>query len=668
MHLESSGSESDEGRIDSGLCEATGRPSTIPAASGARRASGFAIENTFGSLAVPQVPVAIIAALLCHALLAPVASGQPTITEQLVLSGAVEGVAGGRVTIRDESGSRHEVRVQKAGEQGVPLADGRLLAFPAEVRITGPVDPAKLKPGQIVRFRTQLSSRGVADGELAELALVDAADAAIGVAWPHGPPAGANKAEGVVTASVLRASRTRLAVELPASQPFPKKTVIFCSLADGIRASLESHDLKRLEPAATISRLEAVRLDTGDVVAKLLVADNPAAKAVTPKGDDVLENKYRSLSDKPPAAPRLVRSPHFAFITDIPDREWAVLRDKLERMVELLEQFFGRKSTGVVEGFIVRDLGVWPAGSLEEPAGVEKIRHREGVCFNSTLGGQRRACLYSCDDHGVIQHECVHGFCHMTFGSTGPTWLSEGVAELGNSWREGDTAVDIDPRVMGYLQNARPRRRLGEIAVPGRSAAGSWQDYAWRWALCHLLAYNPNYADRFRPLAVALMEERPDASFETTYGPVADQVAFEYDRFLESVGNGYRADLTAWPWTARFRPLASGSSLTAKAKARAGWQASGLAVEKGISYDVQAQGTWRTAPAGAACDADGDTDGRGRLVAVVFHDFTLTQAIPLGSETTFSAPVAGQLFLRCDDDWTQLSDNEGELAVTFSRP
>jgi hypothetical protein len=31
------------------------------------------------------------------------------------------------------------------------------------------------------------------------------------------------------------------------------------------------------------------------------------------------------------------------------------------------------------------------------------------------------------------------------------------------------------------------------------------------------------------------------------------------------------------------------------------------------------------------------------------------------------APTAGQLFLRCADDWTQLADNEGELTVTISR-
>ena len=598
--------------------------------------------------------------------LASQALAQVSIVERLSLTGTVEAVAGPRLTVRDDSGTRHEVRVQKPGEPGVPLADGRLLAFPAEVTITGVVDAAKLKPGKVVRFRTQLSDKGVADAELAAFTVVDAADATIGVAWPHGPPAAKETTDCVVTAAVLRASRTRLAVELPAGQPFPKKTVVVCRLTDDVRATLESRDLKRLEPGASVSRLEAVRLDSGDVVAKALVAQNPVATSVASKGDEALENKYRSLSDTPPAEPRLVRSPHFAFQTDVSDREWAVIRDKLERMVNVMEQFFGRKAGGLVEGFIVRDLAAWPAGALEEPMGLEKIRRREGVCFNTSVGDLRRAQLYSCADHGVIQHECVHGFCHLTFGSTGPTWLSEGVAELGNHWRDGDISVRLDPRVMAYLQNASPKRTLAEIAGPGREPAGTWQDYAWRWALCYLLANNPNYADRFRPLAVALMEGRPGVSFESVYGPVAREVSFEYDHFLATVGDGYRADLTAWPWKSRARPLAPGSGARAKVKAAAGWQTAGVSVQAGAPYAIDAAGTWRTAEAGSPCDANGDA-GRGRLVGVVFHDYAISPPIPLGVAAEFTAPCDGQLLLRCDDDWTQLADNDGQIEVTITR-
>ena len=117
-------------------------------------------------------------------------------------------------------------------------------------------------------------------------------------------------------------------------------------------------------------------------------------------------------------------------MTDISDRQAKILLDKLETMATLLTRYFGRGPKTRVEGFIVRDLSVWPEGVLTEPAGIAKIREGAGICFTSSLGNQRRATLYACDDHGVIQHECTHGFCSLAFGSTGPTWLAEGIAEL----------------------------------------------------------------------------------------------------------------------------------------------------------------------------------------------------------------------------------------------
>ena len=599
------------------------------------------------------------------------ARGQVSIVERLAIEGTVESVAGGRVTVRDAAGKRHEVRVQPQGERGVPLADGRLLEFPADVRVTGGFDVAKLKPGQVVTFAGRLNRLGKSDGELAAITLIDAAGATIGVTMPDEPEKAAEFAACTVTAAVKTAGKGRIVVELPQDKAFHRKTVLPFKVAEDATTRLESGDLKRIEPGATVTRLEAVRLSSGDIVAKTLVVETAAAAAVKEKGDEKLANKYRALSDEPKQEPRLVRSAHFAFLTDVSDREAKIIIDKLERMAGLLEKYFGRGPAGPIEGFIVRDLAVFPPGTLTEAAGVAKIREGAGVCFNLRLGNQRKATLYSCADHGVIQHECTHGFCHMTFGSTGPTWLAEGVAELGNYWKEGEAAVDVEPGVMGYLQKAQPKRGLLEIAVPGRTPSGTWQDYAWRWALCHMLAFNPNYADRFKPLAIALMEEQPGVSFESVYGPVAKQVSFEYDQFLRHVGNGYRADLAAWPWKARFRKLQAGGSLGAKVKARAGWQASGLEVAQPGTYAFEAAGTWQTAAAGDPCTAAGDAAGRGRLEGALLAEtdagFTLSDPFALGEKGAFSAPAAGRLVLRCADDWTQLGDNDGEVEVTLRR-
>jgi hypothetical protein len=615
-----------------------------------------------------RVMVSIAACLV--ACLASVAMGQVRVVGKVTLGGTVETVTRDGLTIRDADGKRQEVRVHGPNEPGVALSDGTLLSSPAKVRVTSEFPASGLKPGQIVRFRCRMDSSGKMDGGVASLNVLDGGSATLGVVTIEpgkDDPKSKEAIEREVTATVKTALAKRIVVELPRDSAFNRKTAITCPLADEAIARLESSDPARIEPGAKVIRLEALKLQMGDLVAETLEVENQASKTVTDKGDDALERKYRALSDVAPAEPRLVRSPHFAFITDVSDREWAVIRDKLELMVAALETFLGRRMTGVVEGFVARNLEKFPPGLIDDNYGVQKIQRGEGVCMNSRLGPQRRARLYSCANHGVIQHECVHGVCHLAFGSTGPTWLSEGLAEVGNYWKEGDRTIDIPAPVMGYLQNATPKRKLLEIAIPGRTESGTWQDYAWRWALCHLLANNPNYSKRFVPLAVALMEEKEGASFESVYGPVAREVSFEYDQFLSTLGNGYRSDLTAWPWNAKFQKLGASGDVKVKIKAQGGWQASKVLVDAGTAYTVTADGTWRVAAAGQPLTADGEADGRGRLVAAVFSDFTLSKEIPLGVKATFEPTVSGQLFLRCVDSWTELGDNDGEVAVTISR-
>jgi hypothetical protein len=601
------------------------------------------------------------------------AGAQVVATGEVTLAGTVETATSDGLTVRDADGKSWKVRVQGKKQQGIALADGTLLSAPVEVAVRAEFPAAGLKPGQVVRFRCRMDQVGKAEGGVSELTALDGGEIVLGVTDRGDPPPADQKpavgrkpaVEREITATVKTVNAKKLVVELPRDRAWNRKTVLAVPLGDGAAARLTSDDPARIEPGARVVELVALRIQGGELVARRLEVENAAATKVADTGDEALERKYRGLSAEAPAQPRLVRSAHFAFVTDVSDREWAVISFKLERMVSALETFLGRRMTGVVQGFVARDLAKFPDGMIDEPYGVEKIRRGEGVCVNSRLGPQRQARLYSCADHGVIQHECVHGICHLAFGSTGPTWLAEGLAELGNYWREGDPTIDLPAMVVGYLQNATPKRKLLEIAVPGRTEAGTWEDYAWRWALCHLLANNPNYANRFVPLALALMEERDGVSFESVYGPLGREVSFEYDQFLATLGNGYRSDLTAWPWQAKFQRLADSAEVKVKIKAQAGWQPARVLVESGDRFEIVADGTWKIAAAGQPLDADGEADGRGRLVAAVFADYSLTPEIPLGVTATLEPQAAGQLFLRCTDAWTELGDNEGEVTVTI---
>lgn len=595
-----------------------------------------------------------------------VGSSQLLVQETLSISGTVESVSGSVLVVKNEKGKAYTVHVQPIDKDSVRLAGGQFLRSPAEIQVTGSYAIDDLKTGQNIRFQCDLNRLGRTKGEVSEITLVTGNDEANGITIIEEGGNSGGHSKCAIIAELNRVTNGRLVVKLPPNNGFTRKSTLSIPLAEDARVGFKSNDIARAGAGAVVKKLNAVLLDTGDIVAKTLHIEVSNRTTARESVDDSLLAKYRHLSDEP-QKPRLIRSQHYAFMTDVSERQASIILDKLETMVVILSKYFGQVPSGIVEGFIVHDLSGWPAGLLKEPAGIAKIQNDAGICFNSSLGNRRRAVLYSCDNHGVIQHECTHGFCHLAFGSTGPTWLAEGLAEMGQYWKFDKKAVDINPRVIAYLQGTQPKRKLLDIAVPGRVDSGTWQDYAWRWALCHLLANNPNYADRFKPMAIALMKKQAGVTFEVVYGPTAQQLAFEYDLFLNQLDNGYRADLCAWQWNRKFSPLAGKRRTQVKVSALLGWQPTGVQLETGVSYDVAAVGNWKIAKDGGEYDADGDNAGRGQLVAVIFRNFELSDPFPIGKLKSFVSPTQGQLFLRCEDDWNNLADNAGELTVHIRR-
>jgi hypothetical protein len=363
------------------------------------------------------------------------------------------------------------------------------------------------------------------------------------------------------------------------------------------------------------------------------------------------------------------RSQHFFMHTDLTPAESKELLERLETMLGLISQYWGRPSRGIIEMYVIKDLDNWPAGSLE-PSGRAKVAAGGGVTQTVTLGygqGKNReitdakAVVFAGADHGTPQHEAVHAYCGQTFGRTGPVWYSEGMAELGNYWRKGDKTVNVHPAVVEHIRSSEIKT-LNAI-VNNREATGdSWQNYAWRWALCHMLENNPNYSARFRPFGLDLLNDKP-TTFEQVYGDMANEMSFEYTFFLQHLENGYRVDLCSWDWKKKFAPLKGAQGITARVQADRGWQPTSATVAQGQRYEYSTTGTWKIDPTGSMLTADGDSQGHGKLVGVVMKDFKLGEEFPLGSNGEFTAPGDGNLYLRCSDGWVKLADNKGVITV-----
>jgi len=362
---------------------------------------------------------------------------------------------------------------------------------------------------------------------------------------------------------------------------------------------------------------------------------------------------------------RQYQSRHFVVRTDATPEEAKELLKQLETMLGLISGYWGRPCNGMLECYVVKDIKNWPANAFPADA-YGMVANGGGLTKSLSFGAgtprvKAKAVAYAVLERGVPLHEAVHAYCGQTFGTTGPTWYAEGMAEMGNYWREGKKDVNTEPVVMQYLQQSAPRS-LREIVAPNQTA-GTWKEYAWRWALCHLLANNPNYADRFRPLGMGFLTKQP-VSFEQTYGAMANEISFEYLFFLEHLDQGLRADLIAWDWKKKFLPLKNDrKTVLCRVLAKRGWQPTGLTVAKGDQYRLETSGDWKLEEDGPKLSADGGSKNQGRLVGALMKDWTLSEPFFLGAEGTFIAPGDGDLYLRANDAWNKLADNSGRVTA-----
>ncbi len=586
---------------------------------------------------------------------------QITITSETVIEGTVTSRAGQNISIKTRDNRTTDALIStNPNQQSVVLNNGTRLRAPVTSQISGRLALSELNAGDIVQFEGRFNRLGKTNGKLASLTLVlDPQSTEIVQANPDSPPSSEYQSYKL-TATYNKILNDRLLVNVPANQHTKQKILSF-ELEPNCVVQFTSTDPKLITASMEVERATIQELNTGDFIIKSISLVTKFRPANRDGFDSALRKKYAHLS-RTPMNPRIIRSQNFIFMSDISELDARVLLEKLETMHSLLGGYFRAKPSTIIEGFIVEDITRWPDNILHEPAGIAKIREGAGICFSSSNGNNRRAVIYSCADHGVVQHESTHGFCSLTFGSTGPTWLAEGIAELGQYWRLGDNQVNLPTTVIDYLQNSQPKGLL-EIAIPGRAPAGNWQDYAWRWALCQLLSNNPNYSGRFKPLAISLMQQQPMVSFEQTYGDIAAQISFEYDFFLKHLQNGYRNDLCAWQWNKQFARLNGTRQFKVKVLAKYGWQASGLVLEKGKAYDIAAVGKWSLTPDEKEVTASGDDRGNGSLMGVIFSDFELSTEFELGARASFPAPQDGLLFVRCKDNFSTLHDNSGELEV-----
>lgn len=438
---------------------------------------------------------------------------------------------------------------------------------------------------------------------------------------------------------------------------------------------------------------------------QLLWLDIPACFSQTAPAETDRANVSATIR-----TPQKFTSKNFVVSTDLPESDARVVLDRLETTLKRVSRYWGRRASRQIECYVVEDLKNWSDSDFPHEFARALIGGVGGGAYSELAPHKHSAVkvtVYSSSRVGVVEHESVHAYCGQTFGSTGPDWYKEGMAEMAFHGRAGALEVECDAKVIDYLRRGK-RPTIRQITNTGRMnrdlfpsmmkmlrasrsdteqqkeeritqwcrdqsdvVQNSRESYRWCWTLCHFMSHNPNYAKRFHLLGRRYLTRKPEDEqqadpFSNLLGPMGREIEFEYQFFLDRIGNGYRIDLCHWDWKSKFRALEAGDSQSSRIKAAFGYQPSGMHLQKDCEYSFRCRGKWQTDREGRVLNANGDEQGLGRLEGVIMSGYKLSEPFELGHRGSFKAPADGKLYLRCRDHWTELADNNGSVLVKIT--
>jgi len=419
-----------------------------------------------------------------------------------------------------------------------------------------------------------------------------------------------------------------------------------------------------------------------------------------------------ALAEAPPLRPlddarlkaagiRKISSRHLDLYTNFPsDPEIERLPALFDQAVPQWAAYFGvdsaRTQNWRARAFLIGDRAPFDALQLM-PAGNDQFIN--GISSGGELWFHEQPTPYY--RRHLLLHEGTHAFMATLLGGCGPGWYMEGTAELLGTHRVDDAGkltLNIMPRnrqevpMLGRIKLIRDA--LAEdhaLALPAVMQLDNSRQlgndaYAWCWAAAKLLDSHPRYRERFHQLRERVRDPDFNKFFRDEFAADWSDLNAEWQAYVDTLDHGYDFERMGIQFQ-RGMPLESGLRKVNIAADR-GWQSSGVWLEAGKSYRIQASGRYRIAAESKdgkntpwPCEPGGVTleyhDGRplGMLLGAI--DVRSDEAQPpppnvgfahpiaIGLGTTLKPDASGTLYLRVNDSAGKLDDNRGSLTVSI---
>ena len=232
----------------------------------------------------------------------------------------------------------------------------------------------------------------------------------------------------------------------------------------------------------------------------------------------------------------------------------------------------------------------------------------------------------------LLLHEGTHGVMNTLLGGAGPPWYMEGVAELlaAHHWDGEKLLLRYNPRDRAeapYWGRVKIINddfagdrglRLAALMQYDARAHQNVEAYAWSWAACNFFDRRTETQAAFRGMQAHV--RLPAVDFNRRFH---DQLADQWNRleedwylYVSQLDYGSDVERTAVVHRQAQPPPADGAVVSVQPGR--GWQSSGVRIDRGRQYRLQAAGRFQIAvdQSGAAwpCEAGGVTlryvDGR----------------------------------------------------------
>lgn len=429
-------------------------------------------------------------------------------------------------------------------------------------------------------------------------------------------------------------------------------------------------------------------------------------------GIGVAGMQLSALADAPPLRPlddarlkaagiRKISSQHLDLYTNVPsDPEIERLPAVFDQAVPQWAAYFGvdpaRTEGWRARAFLIGDRAPFDALQLM-PAGNDQFIN--GISSGGEFWLLEQPTPYY--RRHLMLHEGTHAFMATLLGGCGPGWYMEGTAELLGTHRiddAGKLTLNTMPRdrqevpMLGRIKLIRDAvaedHVLGLPAVmelDNRRQLGN-EAYAWCWAAAKLLDSHPRYRERFRKLREHVRAPKFNEIFREEFAADWSDLNAEWQAYVDMLDHGYDFERMAIEFQ-RGKPLV-GIPRKVTIAADRGWQSSGVWLEAGKSYRIQARGRfeiaaetkdgkvtpWPCEPGGVTLEYYdghplgmllGAIDARGDESQPPPSHVGFAHPIAIGLGATLKPEASGTLYLRVNDSAGKLADNHGSLTVSI---